>query len=169
MSGGTFAAEAQVLFADLADGHVTRTSRRPGRSGSTTRTCQRKNTVIDLGADEFTVGRPHPMIDYSIRKKRIAAEAADPETAVILLDVVLGYGSHPDPSAELADVISDASDKVIVICSVTGTDAGPAEQERGRGGAHGGGRRGHAQQRRGLQGSRQWRRSSRSGRWEVAD
>ncbi len=87
-----------------------------------------KNTVIDFGADEFTVGRPHPMIDYSIRKKRIAAEADDPETAVILLDVVLGYGSHPDPSAELADVISEASDRVVVICSVTGTDRDPQKR-----------------------------------------
>jgi FdrA protein len=84
-----------------------------------------KNTVIDFGADEFTVGRPHPMIDYSLRKKRIAAEAEDPETAVIVLDVVLGHGAHPDPSAELADVISEASDRVIVICSVTGTDQDP--------------------------------------------
>ena len=61
-----------------------------------------KNTLIDLGEDEFTVGRPHPMIDYSLRNRRILEEAADPETAVILLDVVLGYGSNPDPAAELA-------------------------------------------------------------------
>ena len=124
MSGGTFAAEAQVLFAGLMTGIASNVPT-AGAHRLSDPNMTAKNTVIDFGADEFTVGRPHPMIDYSIRKKRIAAETDDPETAVILLDVVLGYGSHPDPSAELADVISEASDKVIVICSVTGTDQDP--------------------------------------------
>ena len=87
-----------------------------------------RNTVIDLGSDEFTVGRPHPMIDYSMRKKRILEEAGDPETAVILLDVVLGYGSHPDPSAELVDVVAEASERVCVVCSVTGTHQDPQDR-----------------------------------------
>lgn len=69
------------------------------------------NTCIDLGEDEFTVGRPHPMIDYQLRNERILVEAADPETAVILLDVVLGYGSNNDPAAELVPVISEALSK----------------------------------------------------------
>ena len=124
MSGGTFAAEAQILFAELMT-DITSNVPTAGAHRLSDPSMSAKNTVIDLGADEFTVGRPHPMIDYSIRKQRIAREADDPETAVILLDVVLGYGSHPDPSAELADVIADASDKVIVICSVTGTDQDP--------------------------------------------
>jgi FdrA protein len=64
-----------------------------------------RHTCIDLGADEFTVGRPHPMIDFSVRAARIAAEAADPEVAVILLDVVLGYGAHPDPATPLVEAI----------------------------------------------------------------
>jgi len=127
MSGGTFAAEAQVLFAevmkDVYSNVPTAGAHRLSDPNTTT-----KNTVIDFGSDEFTVGRPHPMIDYTLRKRRVAAEAADPETAVILLDVVLGYGSHPDPSAELADVISEASEKVIVICSVTGTDQDPQKR-----------------------------------------
>jgi len=49
-----------------------------------------KHTVIDLGEDEFTVGRPHPMIDPSTRTERIDAEASDPSIAVMLVDVVLG-------------------------------------------------------------------------------
>jgi hypothetical protein len=57
----------------------------------------RENTVVDLGEDEFTVGRPHPMIDFMLRNKRIVEEAKDPRTAVILLDVVLGYGSNMTP------------------------------------------------------------------------
>ncbi len=124
MSGGTFAAEAQILFAELMS-DISSNVPTAGAHRLNDPSMSAKNTVIDLGADEFTVGRPHPMIDYSIRKQRIADETDDPETAVILLDVVLGYGSHPDPSAELADVIADASDKVIVICSVTGTDQDP--------------------------------------------
>jgi FdrA protein len=89
-----------------------------------------KHTVIDLGEDEFTVGRPHPMIDYTLRNRRILEEAADPETAVILLDVVLGYGCHPDPGAELSGVIRQASRAVSVVCSITGTNQDP--QNRGR-------------------------------------
>jgi FdrA protein len=126
MSGGTFAAEAQVIFADMiAD--VCSNAPTAGSVLLRDPLESSRNTVIDLGSDEFTVGRPHPMIDYSIRKKRILAEADDPTTAVILLDVVLGYGSHPDPSAELADVIADVSERVCVVCSVTGTHQDPQD------------------------------------------
>ena len=59
------------------------------------------HTLIDLGDDVFTRGRPHPMIDHRLRNERLLQEAADPEVAVILFDVVLGYGAHPDPAAEL--------------------------------------------------------------------
>lgn len=54
------------------------------------------HTFIDLGDDVFTQGKPHPMIEPSLRLERLLKEAADPETAVILMDFVLGYGSHPD-------------------------------------------------------------------------
>jgi D-serine deaminase-like pyridoxal phosphate-dependent protein len=66
------------------------------------------HTILDLGDDDFTVGRPHPMIDPSTRVARIAAEAADPETAVILLDIVLGYAGHDDPAGALAEAIRAA-------------------------------------------------------------
>jgi hypothetical protein len=55
------------------------------------------HSIVDLGEEEFTKGRPHPMIDPTIRKFRILEEAKDPEVGVILLDFVLGYGSNPDP------------------------------------------------------------------------
>jgi FdrA protein len=64
--------------------------------------------MIDFGDDELTRGRPHPMIDNTLRLARLAEEAADPRTAVILLDVVLGHGAHPDPAADLAPAIEDA-------------------------------------------------------------
>ena len=69
----------------------------------------KEHTVIDLGEDEFTVGRLHPMMDNDLRIRRLEKEAADPEVAVILLDVVLGYGAHPDPASELAPAIAAAS------------------------------------------------------------
>jgi hypothetical protein len=67
-----------------------------------------KHAVVDLGGDEFTIGRPHPMIDFRLRNERIVAAAKEPATAVILLDVVLGYGAHPDPAAALAPAIAEA-------------------------------------------------------------
>ena len=66
------------------------------------------NTVVDLGDGVFTRGRPHPMIDYRLRTERIVAEAEDPGMAVLLLDVVLGFGSNADPAAELVPALKKA-------------------------------------------------------------
>ncbi|HEV8534834.1 MAG TPA: acyl-CoA synthetase FdrA [Candidatus Limnocylindria bacterium] len=90
------------------------------------------HTFIDLGADEFTRGRPHPMIDPRLRRERILAEAADPEVAVILLDVILGFGCAPDPGGDLADAIVHArrSGRLDVIASVIGTPADPQGLDR---------------------------------------
>lgn len=83
----------------------------------------REHTVLDLGADEFTVGRLHPMIDQDLRLRRLRQEAADPEVGVILLDVVLGDGAHADPAGELAPVIAEALAEVVVV--VIGTEDDP--------------------------------------------
>jgi len=98
------------------------------------------HTVVDLGEDEFTVGRLHPMMDHELRIKRLEQEAEDPETAVILLDVVLGHGSHPDPASELGPAIQKAiktakKDKrhLEVLTILSGTDSDPQdikEQEK---------------------------------------
>lgn len=89
----------------------------------------RYNTVIDMGSDEFTSGRPHPMIDPSFRNERLIVEASDPGTAVILLDFVLGYGSHDDPVGAAKDSIveafriaKDAGRHIEIIAYVLGTD-----------------------------------------------
>ena len=66
------------------------------------------HTVIDFGDDRLTRGRPHPMIDPSLRLERIAVEGHDPTCAVLLLDLVLGFGSHADPADELAAAIASA-------------------------------------------------------------
>ncbi len=128
-SGGTFCAEAQIILRGMLTGLY---SNAPVEGVKQLRNplASQANTLIDLGEDEFTVGRPHPMIDYSLRNRRILEEAADPATAVILLDVVLGYGAHPDPAAELTGVLRKAARKVSVVCSITGTNRDP--QNRGR-------------------------------------
>lgn len=66
------------------------------------------NTVLDLGDDEFTVGRPHPMIEPSLRRERLLQEAADPEVAVIIADVEIGYGSSDTAGQILADEVKEA-------------------------------------------------------------
>ena len=66
------------------------------------------HVVIDFGNDELTQGRPHPMIDPSLRLERIAVEGEDPTCAVLLLDLILGFGSHADPADELAAAIAAA-------------------------------------------------------------
>jgi FdrA protein len=90
------------------------------------------HTILDLGADEFTVGRLHPMLDNTLRIKRLHQEAADPETAIILLDVVLGHGAHPDPAGDLAPAIATIISKakkegreLPVVAIVVGTDEDP--------------------------------------------
>jgi len=95
------------------------------------------HTTIDLGDDLFTQGRPHPMIDFRLRNERIIQEAADREVAVILLDVVLGYGSNMDPAGELVPAISEArivaaktKRKVIFVGSVCGTESDPQNLAR---------------------------------------
>jgi FdrA protein len=88
------------------------------------------HTILDLGSDELTVGRPHPMIDQGLRLRRMRQEAADPETGVLLLDVVLGYGAHPDPAAELAPAIAaihETRPELEVVVGMVGTDGDPQD------------------------------------------
>ena len=97
----------------------------------------KQHTLIDLGDDLFTQGRPHPMIDFRLRNERLLQEARDPETAIILLDIVLGYGSNMDPAAEIVPVIHQAQaiaaqrgSKLIFIASVCGTEGDPQNLSR---------------------------------------
>jgi FdrA protein len=88
--------------------------------------------MIDFGDDELTAGRPHPMIDQSLRLERLAAEAADPAVAVLLLDVVLGHGAHPDPAAELGPAILAARERggAAVVVSLIGSRSDPQGLDR---------------------------------------
>ena len=86
------------------------------------------HTVIDLGADEYTQGRLHPMIDPTLRIERLRQEAADPDTGLILLDLVLGDGAHTDPAGDLAEAV-EASRRpgLDFVALVVGTDEDPQE------------------------------------------
>ncbi|HWM10575.1 MAG TPA: hypothetical protein VNO82_14580 [Solirubrobacteraceae bacterium] len=87
-----------------------------------------RGTFTDFGADEYTEGRAHPMIDPSLRLEHLAA-ASEP---VLLLDVVLGYGAHPDPASELAPVIEGLDKHVIVaLCGAAGDPQGLDAQRSG--------------------------------------
>ncbi len=96
------------------------------------------HTMLDLGDDALTQGRAHPMIDQRSRVDRIAVEAADPDTGVLLLDVVLGHGAHPDPAAELAPALAAARESartagrelavVVSLCAAADDPQDPGRQ-----------------------------------------
>jgi FdrA protein len=104
--GGTLCSEAELIF------------RRLGLE---------RHGFVDLGSDQYTRGRPHPMIEPVIRNDHLAAALADPEVGVILVDVVLGYGAHPDPAGVLLKAVDRQK---IFVASVTGTDSDPQVRSR---------------------------------------
>jgi FdrA protein len=99
--GGTLCAEAEIIF------------RRKGLAG---------HQFIDLGADEYTRGRPHPMIEPEIRNDHVRRALADPSVAVLLVDVVLGHGAHDNPAGVL---LRNDLNRKTVVASVTGTEQDP--------------------------------------------
>jgi len=131
-SGGTLCYEAQVIWEEMPDSPIYSNAPLPGGTALPDSTKSFQHTAVDLGEEEFTVGRPHPMIDNDLRIRRLLQEAHDPEVAVIMLDVVLGYGAHPDPASELGRAVEDAQRlargegrELLVIASVTGTEEDP--------------------------------------------
>lgn len=134
-SGGTLCSEATFLLGNLFGDIQSNIAPRPewemrdtGKSSG--------HTCLDLGDEEFTVGRPHPMIDPFVRQQRLLQEACDPETAVILLDVVLGYGAHEDMAGALKPTIIEAKairagagEHLPVVASVVGTLQDPQDRQ----------------------------------------
>ena len=102
-SGGSLAHEAQTI---LGPGH----------------------RILDLGAEEYTQGRPHPMVDLELRRRMLREEG--PGAGCVLLDVVLGHGSHPDPAGELAETLAALARGRPVIAHVCGTDRDPQDAAR---------------------------------------
>ncbi len=131
-SGGTLAYEALLILQDYLPTVYSNAPLKKGHNVLENSLVSRENTIVDLGEDEFTVGRLHPMMDNTLRIQRLQQEANDPDAAIILLDVVLGYGSHPDPAGELAPAISEAiatakksGRHLEVVAVVVGTDEDP--------------------------------------------
>ncbi len=83
------------------------------------------HVMIDFGDDAMTVGRAHPMIDPTVRLAQVAAASADPATAVLLLDVVLGHGAQDDPAADLVPTLQAVRRDLPVVVACVGTDADP--------------------------------------------
>jgi len=125
-SGGTLAYEAQVIWQGMLAEPVFSNAPLKAIHRMADSSRSQGHTIVDLGEEEFTVGRPHPMIDQDLRSRRIVQEAHDPDVAVLLLDLVLGYGAHPDPASELATALRQAREAgIAVVASVTGTQEDP--------------------------------------------
>jgi len=134
-SGGTLAYEALLILQDYLPGVYSNVPLDKEYRLADSLISQ-EHTIVDLGEDEFTVGRLHPMMDNALRIRRLEIEANDPQVAVILLDVVLGYGAHPDPASELAPVIEGArasasasGRNLDVVAIVSGTDEDPQDMQ----------------------------------------
>ncbi|HTE68293.1 MAG TPA: FdrA family protein [Actinomycetes bacterium] len=127
-SGGTLCYEAMAVVAGVVGRVASNIPLRPEwRLADPHRS--EGHTFVDFGDDAMTEGRAHPMIDPSLRNERFRREAADPGTGVVLLDVVLGYGAHPDPAGELAPLIQQAlagrPGDLTVVVSLCGAAADP--------------------------------------------
>src|SRR5690606_7541615 len=131
-SGGTLASEAAMLISEALElgGLIKEEGYILKANGF---------EVMDLGDDIYTQGKPHPMIDPEVRKKKIEEYAADENTGVILLDIVLGYGSHPDMAGVLAPVIKEALEtakaenrELSFIGTVCGTQQDPQDYDEAK-------------------------------------
>jgi FdrA protein len=123
-AGGTLCAEAQIVALE-AGVRVASNVPVPGAApieGDT----GAGHTLLDLGDDAYTRGRPHPMLEPAVRDGPLAMALADPRVGVVLLDVVLGTGAHRDPAGHLVRVLAAAAARrPHVVASVTGTDGDP--------------------------------------------
>lgn len=129
-SGGTLAYEAMVIASRHIGPVFSNTPLEPSWAlpgpGDA-------HVCLDLGEEEYTRGRPHPMIDPEARVELLRQQASDPTVAVVLLDVVIGDGAHPDPGAVLAPVTAEVvAEGAAVVAYVLGTERDPQGFERQR-------------------------------------
>ena len=134
-AGGTFCYQSQQI---LQEADITLYSNEPLGETSLLPDPDQSigNTLVDMGDEYFTRGKPHPMIDGTMRSLRIAREAIDPETAILLLDFILGFNSSNDPVGETIEAILDAKKiakmqqrHLTVIASITGTEEDKQEMK----------------------------------------
>ena len=124
-SGGTLCYEALVILSGILGPVYSNT---PIRKGWGLPAPDGAHVCLDLGEEEYTKGRPHPMIDPEARLEHLRVEGGRPDVAVVLLDVVLGYGAHVDPAGQLAPVCAElraGGRGPAVVAYVLGTDEDP--------------------------------------------
>ncbi len=122
--GGTLCVEAQIVLMD----HGLKVSSNvpvPGASASGA-----PHRLLDLGADEYTRGHPHPMIEPELRNAHLERTLRDKGVGVVLLDLVIGYGAHADPAGLIAKVLRGFRNLPLIISSVTGTEEDPQVYSR---------------------------------------
>jgi FdrA protein len=125
-AGGTLCAEAQVVLMALGE-TVCSNAAIPGAAREDGKG---SHLLLDLGDDEYTRGRPHPMIDPTVRASAISEALGDPSLAVMLVDVVIGCGAHEDPAAVLAAQVATVTNRPAVVASICGTDDDPQGYDR---------------------------------------
>ncbi|QLK59332.1 acyl-CoA synthetase FdrA [Enterobacteriaceae bacterium Kacie_13] len=130
-AGGTFCYESQLICQQQG---FSATSNTPvfGNKKPDDLWHSSGHTVIDMGDDDYTRGKPHPMIDPTLRNQRIAAELNDPHTAVLLFDLVLGYGAAAEPATELLEILAQhpRDQRPMLVAHVCGTEADPQQRSR---------------------------------------
>jgi FdrA protein len=132
-AGGTFCFQSQQVLKEAGIATYSNAPLDPTYAlGDPDRS--REHTVVDMGDEYYTLGRPHPMIDATLRRQRILAEGHDPQVAVLLLDFILGYNAAADPVGDLLDAIREARQTaqrrgrhLTVVASVCGTDGDPQD------------------------------------------
>jgi FdrA protein len=131
MAGGTFCYQSQQI---LGEAGISIHSNSPIEAKNRLEHPDRsiEHTIVDMGEDFYMVGKPHPMIDGTMRTRRILAESRDPQMAVLYLDFILGYNASMDPVGELLDAILEAKrlskqrgGSLTVVASVCGTENDP--------------------------------------------
>ncbi|PSU33939.1 acyl-CoA synthetase FdrA [Photobacterium lutimaris] len=131
-AGGTFCFEAQIIASQYGLNAYSNTPSKGNQLLDDVWSSQ-QHTIVDLGDDDFTQGRPHPMIDPSLRNQRILQDAQDPNTAVVLFDVVLGYGASEQPLSELLAIIAqvhrEQAAPPVFIAHVCGTEQDPQSRD----------------------------------------
>jgi succinyl-CoA synthetase alpha subunit len=134
-AGGTFCYQSQQIFKDAgfdvySNGPIDKKYRLADADES------QEHTLVDMGDEQYTLGKPHPMIDSTERAKRILVEARDPEVAILLLDFILGFNAASDPVGDVLDAILQAGKirrriggGLTIVASVCGTREDPQDLE----------------------------------------